>query len=502
MKSDSPKAILHELERFRQMGSVLFVAAHPDDENTELLGYLALGRNYRSAYLSITRGDGGQNVLGADLGDKLGVARTQELLAARQIDGAKQFFTRAIDFGFSKNYQETLNVWDKKEVLSDVVRVIREFRPDVVIARFSPSPGGTHGHHTTATILAMEAFKLAGDPKAFPEQKLQPWQPKRIFWNVSTWQKEKIANTEVLKIKTSGTDPVTGETFHAIASASRAMHKTQGFDTYKLPGADDVERFESFQLLDGEPATKDIMDNVDTTWDRVAGGAEIGKMTSEIITSFDTKEPAASVPALLKLRAKLDAIPTKDSVIKEKKEQLDLILQECLGLKTETIIPNSDVVPGEQMRLHLSATLAAKLPDNLKVRWTAVRFPQLKKEVKRNVDLKQTETSSFDATETLPTSTPLTQPYWLRAEGTPGMFHVDNPELIGTAENAPAFPVENIFEIDGQKLVVSSEPIQTSSDSQGNQTVGDGKSYVTSCFVARCIRGSGDDSGVFAICGS
>lgn len=468
MKSDSPKAILHELERFRQMGSVLFVAAHPDDENTELLGYLARGRNYRSAYLSITRGDGGQNVLGADLGDKLGVARTQELLAARQIDGAKQFFTRAIDFGFSKNYQETLNVWDKTEVLSDVVRVIREFRPDVVIARFSPSPGGTHGHHTTATILAMEAFKLAGDPKAFPEQKLKPWQPKRIFWNVSTWQKDKIANADVLKIKTSGHDPVSGESFHAIASASRAMHKTQGFDTYKLPGGDDDERFESFQLLDGEPAKTDIMDNVDTTWNRIPGGAEIGKLASEIITKFDTKDPAASVPALLELRKKLEAMPTNDSIIQEKKVQLDHILQECLGLKTETTVLNGDVVPGEPMKLHISARLDAKAPDSMPIRWSAVRFPESNKEIRREVALKQTETSSFDATETLPKTTPLTQPYWLRVEGTPGMFHVDDAKLIGTAENLPAFPIENIFEIDGQKLVVPDEPMQTSSDSAGN----------------------------------
>src|SRR5271154_5845007 len=124
MKRDSPAEILHELESFRQMGSVLFIAAHPDDENTELLAYLARGRDYRTAYLSVTRGDGGQNVLGPDLREKLGVARTQELLAARQLDGAHQFFTRAIDFGFSKSYSETLNVWNKQEVLSDIFRVI------------------------------------------------------------------------------------------------------------------------------------------------------------------------------------------------------------------------------------------------------------------------------------------------------------------------------------------------------------------------------------------
>ena len=157
-KLNLSQKIFHELESFRQMGSVLYIGAHPDDENTELLGYLARGRNYRTAYLSLTRGDGGQNVLSADLGEKLGVARTQELLAARRIDGAQQFFSRAIDFGYSKSYEETLNVWNKQEVLSDVVRIIRQFRPDVVITRFSPLPGGTHGHHTSIYCSGPRSF--------------------------------------------------------------------------------------------------------------------------------------------------------------------------------------------------------------------------------------------------------------------------------------------------------------------------------------------------------
>jgi LmbE family N-acetylglucosaminyl deacetylase len=467
MKSVSPKAILHQLECFRQMGSVLYVAAHPDDENTELLAYLARGRKYRTAYLSLTRGDGGQNVLGADLGEKLGLARTQELLAARQLDGAHQYFSRAIDFGFSKNYQETLNVWNKAEVLSDVVRVIRQFRPDVVITRFSPTPGGTHGHHTTATILAQEAFKLAGDPIAFREQKLDPWQPKRIFWNVSIWQKDKIANAEILKIDSGGKDFVTDETFHAIASASRAMHKTQGFDTFKLPGGNGEQRTEQFQLLAGSPATKDIMDGVITDWSRVPGGAEIDRAVADIIARFDVMKPAKSVPGLLDLRKKLEALKDKDSVVKEKQEQLDLILQECLGLKTETTVLNADVVPGEPMKLHSSALISGDSPNA--VRWVSVRYPLLKKDVKRDVELRLHEASSFDATETMPEHAPLTQPYWLRKEGTPGMFHVDDPDLIGTAENSPSFPIENVFEIDGQKLVVRDEPVQVSTDSAGNQ---------------------------------
>jgi len=465
MKSDSAPAILQQLESFRQMGSVLYIAAHPDDENTELLAYLSRGRNYRTAYLSLTRGDGGQNALSPDLGPKLGVARTQELLAARKIDGAQQFFSRAVDFGYSKNYTETLGIWDKEQVLSDIVRVIREFRPDVLITRFSPLPGGTHGHHTASAVLAMEAFKLAGDPKAFPEQGLQPWQPKRIFWNISTFQSEKAVGVIPLKIEIGGKDMVSGETFEHLAELSRAMHKTQGFDTFQFPGPHGGTRVQPFQLLDGAPAVNDILDGVDTTWNRVAGGAPIQKSIDAIIAKFDPKDPSASVPALLELRSQLSALSTTDPVIKEKKSQLDRILQACLGLNVETTTSHCDIVPGEHMNLHHSATINAQVP----VRWLAVRYPTLKKEIKKGIDLQVNKTASWDSIETLPITSKLTQPYWLRSEGTPGTFHVDDANLIGTAENSPPFPIENLFTISGQTLAIPDEPIQITTNSSGKQ---------------------------------
>src|SRR6201993_2737085 len=212
--------ILGQLRGFHEMGSVLYIAAHPDDENTELITYFARGRNYRTAYLSLTRGDGGQNVLGPEFGSEIGVIRTQELLAARRIDGCRQFFSRAVDFGFSKDFRETLRIWDRQQVLSDMVRVIREYRPNVMITRFSPIPGRTHGHHTASTVLALEAFKLAGDPKAFPEQGLEPWQTKRLLWNVSIYQKDEIAGTQQVRINVGGNDPVSGELFTDIAGRS------------------------------------------------------------------------------------------------------------------------------------------------------------------------------------------------------------------------------------------------------------------------------------------
>ena len=235
-------ATLQQMRSFNTMGSVLYIAAHPDDENTQAITYLARGRGYRTAYLSLTRGDGGQNLLGPQFLEQLGVARTQELLAARRLDGGRQYFTRAKDFGFSKDYQETLKIWDRQAVLADIVRVIRSFRPDVIVTRFSPQPGNTHGHHTASTVLALEAFKLAGDLRAFPEQlgELTPWQPKRILHNVGMRGGGADAaggdRAGAVQIEVDGNDPVLGESFSSIAARSRAMHKTQGFDISEPPG--------------------------------------------------------------------------------------------------------------------------------------------------------------------------------------------------------------------------------------------------------------------------
>jgi LmbE family N-acetylglucosaminyl deacetylase len=456
--------ILQQLRGFREMGSVLYVAAHPDDENTELITYFAKGRNYRTAYLSLTRGDGGQNVLGPEFGEEIGVIRTQELLAARRIDGGRQFFSRAVDFGFSKDYRETLRIWDRQQVLSDIVRVIREFRPDIVITRFSPLPGRTHGHHTASTVLALEAFNLAGDAKAFPEQRLDPWQPKRILWNESIYQNDDIGGSQQVRIEVGGTDPVSGELFTDLAGHSRSMHKTQGFGSFTISGRGGP-RFETFQLLNGAPMTNDILDGVDTTWNRLPGGAKIGQLTDEIIAHFDPKNPAASVPELLLLKDALARLPLDDSVVDEKRAQLDRILQASLGLEVETTIAEAEVVPGEKMKLHHSAVVHSSIP----VRWIAVRYPGVKSEIDQEIELLPNQSSSSDSTQTLPVGTPLSQPYWLREEGTPGMFRVDNPSLIGRPENPPAFSVEQVFEVGSQRLVIPDEPVQLTTNSMNGE---------------------------------
>jgi LmbE family N-acetylglucosaminyl deacetylase len=449
--------ILRDLHNFEVTGRVLYVAAHPDDENTELIAYLAGGRHYRTAYLSLTRGDGGQNVLGPEFGDELGVIRTQELLAARRIDGGRQFFTRAIDFGFSKNPQETLRIWNRQEVLSDVVRVIREFRPDVVITRFSPTLGHTHGHHTASAILALEAFKLAGDPKAFPDQlkRMAPWQPKRILWNIGWFRPNAGAHAKIIRINDGGEDPATGESFADIAADSRSMHKTQGFGMFR-PGHGGGPRWESFVLLAGAPAQKDILDDVNTTWSRFSGGAVIGQMADKAIADFNKSDPAASVPALLKIKSRLATLEP-GPILAEKSRLLDHIIQECLGLKVTTTLPQAEVLAGETLRLRHKATLRSNVAP---VRWVAARYPTLGAELKIDAELSPGEPISRDASEVLPANTPLTQPYWLEEDHGVGMFKVGNPDLIGRPENPPVLPIQEVFEVGNQVLILPDQPVQ------------------------------------------
>lgn len=463
VEPQSASAILQELNSFREMGSVLYIAAHPDDENTRLIAYLSRGRGYRTGYLSLTRGDGGQNLIGPELGAELGVVRTQELLAARRVDGGQQFFTRALDFGFSKDYRETFRIWDRQQVLADVVRVIREFQPDVLITRFSTEPGNTHGHHTASAILALEAFKLAGDTNAFPDQLrgLSPWQPKRILWNgfprgFGGRGTDSGTNTPPgLQLDIGGYNPLLGESYGEIAARSRSMHKTQGFGSVGTRG----NANETFQLLAGEPAPKDILDGVDTTWSRVLNGAQIGTLADEVIAHFNAQNPAASIPSLLTLRKRLAALPT-DSVIEYKRRQLDHILQSCLGLYVETSIPLAEAVPGETLKMRHSAIVRTDFP----VRWVTVLYPDGGDELAVGTDLKLNQAITHESSRTLPATTPLSQPYWLREESTIGMFRVDDASLIGRPENPPPFPVDYVFEIDDQTLVIPDEPVQVIGD--------------------------------------
>jgi LmbE family N-acetylglucosaminyl deacetylase len=455
----TPQDTLRELRAFGSMATVLHVAAHPDDENTQLIAYLARGRGYRTAYLSLTRGDGGQNVIGPEIFEELGVIRTQELLAARRLDGGRQFFTRAVDFGFSKSAAETLRIWDRNAVVSDIVRVIRTFRPDVIVTRFSPQGGG-HGHHTASAILAVEAFKLAGDPTAFPDQlgELAVWQPKRILQNGG-----RGGGGGPLQLEIGGNDPVTGESLAAIAGRSRSMHKSQGFGNFGGRGGGGP-RAESFALLGGEPAMNDILDGVDTTWARVPGGADVAKLVDDAVAKFDLKNPAASVPILLTIHQRLASLPS-DSIVVEKRRQLDRVIQGCLGITVATTIPQAEVVPGEKLHMRHVATVAASVP----VRWLSASYSLINESSAVPIDLSAGRPATREAVLPLPANVRfarLGQPYWLRDEHAVGLFKVDLPTLIGLPENPPALTVEHRFEVGGQTLQIEDVPVQDAANGQ------------------------------------
>ena len=463
-------AILQDLRSFATTGTVLHVAAHPDDENTALITYFARGRGYRTAYLSLTRGDGGQNEIGPEFDEKLGLARTQELLAARQIDCGRQFFTRAIDFGYSKSVDETLRFWDRAQVLGDVVRVIRKFRPDVIVTRFSPTGGGTHGHHTASGRLGLEAFKLAGDPSAYPEQLAQGltvWQPKRVMLNGGGpgrgGGQSGAASGPAIQVEIGGDDPVTGESFGSIASRSRGRHITQGFGNFGGRG-DGGSNLQTFVLLAGEPATEDIMDGVDTSWARVPGGAEIGLLAAKAIAGFNGEDPAASVPALLAIRALLAGHPS-DPLVDDKRGQLDRILQSCLGLSAETTADKAEVSPGEILKLRHAVLVKSTVP----VRLVSVRTPTLQGELDASRVLVPNEAAGLEESRVVPPDTVLTQPYWLREDGAAGIFRVDDPGLIGRPENPPAFLVEYVLEVGEQTLVLAGEAVRVEKGAKGEK---------------------------------
>lgn len=360
--------ILHRMQKLNVLGSVLYIVAHPDDENTRLIAWLANGKKVRTGNLSLTRGDGGQNLIGPELGDALGIIRTQELLEARRIDGGEQFFTRAVDFGFSKNAAESFEKWGKQEVLSDVVRVIRMFRPDIIITRFAPDRSAGHGHHEASAILAEEAFDLAGDPKAFPEQLgqgLEVWQPRRLFFNGSTWWKKDLAeiaknDPDWFTVDVGGYDPLLGLSYTEIAGRSRSMHKSQGFGAAETRG----EMLEYLKLVKGDrPRTKDIFEGIDMTWGRVKGGSPIGQMIDRMIASYDLTQPSKSLDQLRKVGYEMDETLGGDdkplsmiSIWEHKRgyQQMQLEL-DCMGAAFEVLADASIFSEADSIRLTTNA---------------------------------------------------------------------------------------------------------------------------------------------------
>ena len=440
---------LLSLQKLNVLGRGLYVAAHPDDENTALIAYWANGALFDAAYLSITRGDGGQNLIGAELRETLGVIRTNELMAARRIDHGTQFFTRAVDFGYSKNPEETLKFWDHDKMLADVVWVIRRFQPDVIVTRFSPDDRVTHGQHSASAMLAVEAFRAAADATRFPEQLafVKPWQAKRIFWNTSSFffaaRNQTFDPTGLATVDAGGFSPLLGKSYTEIAATSRSMHKSQGFGVQANRGV----RKEYFKLLDGEPFQTGPFDGIDTTWARVPEGAAVGARISEVIAAFRPSDPAASVPALLQVRQALAQLP-ENPWVTEKRAALDQVIAASLGLHFESVAAKPSAAPGQTLSLQIEAIN----PSNVEVKFRALTFPASGETIPVDTALAANQSFKKAVTPKLPETLPYSQPYWLRQPWTIGRFDVADQALIGFPENPLTFPVDVSLEIGGQEF--------------------------------------------------
>jgi LmbE family N-acetylglucosaminyl deacetylase len=436
------------LEKLKVLGSVLYIAAHPDDENTGLMAYLSKEKKYRTAYLSVTRGDGGQNLIGSEKDSDIGIIRSQELLAARHIDGGEQYFTRAIDFGYSKSIEETMQIWQKEKVLADIVWVIRRFRPDVIVTRFpaDPAGGGGHGHHPAATILAMEAFKAAADTRRFPEQLqwVKPWQAARIFLN--SWRPGAQTQTKGPQADIGIYNAYIGQSYNEVAARSRTMHKSQGFGTLPRSGS----QWEYFQLLDGKPAEADIMEGIDTSWRRVQGGEEIGRLIEGTVSSFKIENPSRSLPKLLELDSRIAALGS-DLWAQFKRQELRDLIQECAGLELDAFAEDYAVAPGETFKITAGLIHRSGEP----IRLNALNFPTLLRRDEANQDVPHNTFRSIEQTVTLPVDYVISQPYWLMKPPERGLYSVTTQPWIGQAMNPPSLPVEFDVTILGKNLVFS-----------------------------------------------
>ena len=433
------------LEKLNVVGSVMYVAAHPDDENTALIAYLGNERLLRTTYLSMTRGDGGQNLIGDEKGELLGVIRTQELLAARRIDGGEQAFTRAIDFGFSKNPQETLAIWGRDTVLADVVWNIRVFQPDVIITRFPTTGEGGHGHHTASAMLAVEAFKLAGDPNAFPEQLklVAPWQPRRLFWNRFSFQPIKPDDPSVaksLRLDVGAYNATLGRSYTEIAAESRSQHKSQGFGSAERRGS----LLNYFDQLGGDPAQNDLFEGIDTSWARIPGGEAVGKLLRQAADEYDPKNPQKSLPLLVQASAELDRLGAGDYAMSHrlpwifvKQRDLADAIRAAAGLSIDVAAADSSVVPGGELTVNVSVVNRSDYPFTLEA--VGSRYAAPSKGL--SLPLKNNEPVKTELKIKVPPTIEISQPYWLQQPPQKGTYTVRDQRMIGRPENPPAIPL-------------------------------------------------------------
>ncbi len=453
--------IIQGLKKLNTLGSVLYIAAHPDDENTRLLGYLANERNIRTGYLSLTRGDGGQNLVGKEQGELLGLIRTQELLAARRIDGAEQFFTRANDFGYSKNPEETFSFWNKDSILADMVLTIRKFKPDVIICRFPTTGEGGHGHHTASAILAVEAFDAAADITKFPEQLkyTEAWQAKRIFWNTFNFGATNTTNSNQLKIDVGAYNSLLGESYGEIAARSRSCHKSQGFGSAKQRGSNT----EYFKLLKGDSAKTDLFEGISTSWTKLKGQDKLQKLITDCLNAYSPLAPENSIPALVSIYKQLQLLDEKDASVKYwkklKLKEIENLLLACSGLWMEASADNYIGISEQEV---LITTQIINRNKN-EVKLNRVSFIQ-QSDTTTSLVLKPNELYTFKRKEKIANTVSYSNPYWLNEKHDIGIYTVKKPLLIGQPENESNTKVQFHISIQDLNLTIDRELIYKYTD--------------------------------------
>lgn len=446
-KQPSAAEIKLKLNKLNFLGSVLYVAAHPDDENTRAIAFLANDRMAATAYLSMTRGDGGQNLIGSEIRDQLGLIRTQELLAARRIDGGQQFFTRANDFGFSKNAKETFEIWNKEEVLSDVVKVIRQFQPDVILTRFPPDERAGHGHHTASAVLAQEAFDLSNDATKYPKQveDFGIWQVKRMYTNTGRWWNQTInENTPgILAVNVGGYNMLLGKSYAEIAADSRTQHKSQGFGSPGRRG----DAMEFFEFVKGTPSIKDFFENVNTTWSRLKGSEQIQSLVDKVIAEYKYENPSASLPLLVQIRKEISALPF--SVWRDRKlKEVNQLIQDCAGLYVEVVAGTYWGTPGELTTVNFEVINRSPA----EVTMTGIHSDAILYDTTFSAILKNNVPFIKKSTHQVAASSTYSSPYWLTEPHSLGLFTVNDRKMIGKPENDPAVFFNVRFVINGEAI--------------------------------------------------
>ncbi len=457
------------IKKLNVLGSVLYVAAHPDDENTRLIAYMSNEKRMNTAYLSLTRGDGGQNLIGKEIRSLLGVIRTQELLMARSVDGGQQMFSRANDFGYSKNPTETLTIWDKKQVMADLIWAIRKFQPDVIINRFShDSKRRTHGHHTTSAMLSHEAFDMANDPNVYPEQLkyVKTWKPTRLFFNTSWWfygsrkKFKEASKTDMLSVDVGVFYPWMGKSNNEIAAESRSMHKCQGFGSTGTRGS----QMEYLQFLKGERPTNDVFDGINTTWTRVEGGKKIGKLIAKIDKKFDHTKPQASISQLIKAYNMIQNLP--DGYWKKiKTEEIKEIIKGCLGLYYEVVAEDYSAVAGSSVPLKIE--VINRLGKNVSLK--KITFPN-NKVINPKEKLATNQKFAYTETLNLPKDFAYSNAYWLNNKATLGMYHVEDQLLRGLPETPKKTSATFEFTINGTTINYETQIIYKRTDPVKGET--------------------------------